>query len=42
MSENSPKQILIVNDEVMLLRLMREALAARLRYEVCVPEIEPL
>jgi len=32
-SEN-PKQILIVDDEVTLLRLMREALTARLRCEV--------
>lgn len=34
MSESPPKQILIVDDEVALLRLMREALIARLRCEV--------
>lgn len=34
MSENPPKQILIVDDEVALLRLMREALTACLRCEV--------
>ena len=34
MSEDSPKQILIVDDEVTLLRLMREALTARLRCAV--------
>src|SRR5216117_2307659 len=34
MSENPPKQILIVDDEVALLRLMREAFTARLRCEV--------
>jgi DNA-binding response OmpR family regulator len=33
-SENPPKQILIVDDEVALLRLMREALTACLRCEV--------